>query len=233
MTLVRRILTGLVILILFLVVLMSVNVFSSADQPRAGLVFDVNRLKTGDIIASSDNTATSVMISGFTNSIWAHTGVIYRDPLTNETYILETINYPGSKKHTPLRTPLSEWLRYNKKRTNAVVELILTNGAQVDTTALNLAFEGFAGTKIDFFNTGWKRFLSTRTYKEEVQKRYTCFEMTIQMLQKTGVFKKELAHSSYFPCDVVRGHVPTEKGFAYKAPRFLDLNSYAKALKAG
>ena len=72
-------------------------------------------LKTGDLVFVSYNNILGTLNKVWSGSKWTHVGIIYVDPFTNQTYVLEVAEYnnPNFKKGVT-QIPLDVWLKLNE-----------------------------------------------------------------------------------------------------------------------
>ncbi|MEW8396985.1 MAG: YiiX/YebB-like N1pC/P60 family cysteine hydrolase, partial [Candidatus Thiodiazotropha sp.] len=63
-------------------------------------------LQTGDLVFCSGSYFFSHAVQKFTNSVWSHVGMIYRDPTLERVFVLESETLIGVRL-----APLSKYLR--------------------------------------------------------------------------------------------------------------------------
>lgn len=215
------------ILILYLISMM--RRFTVDDIPDEVRYIDVSEMNTGDIVCVSYNNTAGHFVESFTGSCWIHTGIVWVDPRTNIRYIMEGAIYGKSNYKHFFIIPVPTWMNYNR---NNLVGFKKYSGPKLDEMKMALEFSQFAkNSKLRGLDATWLAYLFTFPYKDENVKHYhTCFETTILMCQKMGIYKKDKHYSSHFPCDIVNDNVSYEKNISYSKVVQIKLNSFTTKL---
>lgn len=198
-------------LIIFIIVF---RAFITNDFPTYSITdFDESSVNTGDIVIVGYTHIFGKLVRGFTCSVWTHSGVIWRDPITNFPYVVELGIY--KKKFKGLfKIPLELWRLVNKKQIKGILKYNST--LELDTEAFENIFKRFKNIKIDKFNYKWYKFLYKKKYYNDNNRTiFTCFEFTIMLLQELGIYSKKYHSSSYFPGDIGNNNIKTNKGHYY------------------
>ena len=209
--------------ICFIIIIISVifiiaafyNITSVDDKPKKGEYLELDSVKTGDIIAVSYRAINGYIISAWSASTWSHTGLIWRDPETDIPYVLEACSYRSLNMKGVIKIPLYKWLILNRKNMKGIVRY---KGTDIDPYRMIDEFNKFSDCKLEGFNQTWKRFLVTRELKDDDFRAngeytsYTCFEITIIVLQKLDVMDKKYTASSYFPDHIMNLNVHGMRG---------------------
>lgn len=222
------------VIIFFSVLLLvaSFRVLAVDDYPEHSEKIDLSSIKTGDIIGASYQNGLGKFIGFFFNTMWSHVGIAWRDPKTNELFILEAANY-----HLPYRgvfkIPIENWVRFNRKNIIGVTRLKTPGDIEIDPHVLEENFNKIKNVELESFNYTWWRLLFKAPYDEDyVQNHYTCYEIAIRTLQHTGIVKKLYRWSSYTPGEIMQGIIDLEDGYRYSQPVVLHVNEYYETLKS-
>ena len=155
----------------------------------------------------------SYIVISWSKSIWCHTGIAYRD-ISGKLWVLEAANYAHPHRGV-FRIPFETWTYINR---SSHLGIIRYTGDIFPVKELEREFIRYEGvSELDTFNLTWMRFLKTREYVDETipRDKYTCYELTVMILQKIGVVKRELLCSSYTPGDVAWNRLPYQEGHSY------------------
>ena len=198
----------------FLLVISLIRRYTTFDDPEKGIHIDPIELKTGDILGVGYSNVAGMFTSSFSRSVWSHTGIVWVDPDTNIRYILEGAMYPEKKYQGFMRIPFDNWYFYNSC---FICGICRYQGPPLDPHKVIKEFSKFEGkVKLEGFNPSWGRFLVNKPYfPSQINDYYTCYEVTILMLQNLGIYQKILLHSSYFPKHIMNGYIPCENGFSF------------------
>jgi hypothetical protein len=111
--------------------------------------------------------------------------------------------------------PIEKWFRFNK---NCTLGLARLQKSQCIATALRDNFNEIKSVKLEKFNWNWVRLLRKRPYmtQNNSSTHYVCYEVTVKLLQMSGVYKKLYSASSYTPSDIMNGRVDMEDGYCYE-----------------
>jgi hypothetical protein len=208
-----------IIIFAVLFVLLAAKVLTVRDYPSMTNDLDIDMLKTGDILGVSYPNPFGWFVTAWSDSIWSHVGIVWRDPQSNYPYILEAADYGG--KYTGLIViPINEWLHINRHNLTGYMSI----NVSPDANLLMDNFKPLMKYGLDAYNYNWIRLIQTRKYIPESfdipnthdkKVRYVCYELAIMMLQNAGIVKKDLMPSSYFPKHIMYGHLPLEGTYEY------------------
>jgi hypothetical protein len=216
----------------FLLIIAMINVFSAHDEPINILFCNLEDLKTGDILGVAYNNMAGNFTSAFSKSIWTHTGTVWVDPKTHITYILEAAVYPDKNYQHIVQIPFDVWYSYNNK---FIIGIVQYQGPKIDEEKMLQEFLIYrqAGVKLEGLNHTWGRFLFNRRYfKSKINKRYTCYELTILLHQNCNIYKKEKLHTSYFPGHIMNNRISCENGISYTpVKRFFMVPLYTNIIR--
>jgi len=226
-----QVILNIIIFIVLFLFLLTLQVMLVNDEPHQSEILDDTTIKTGDIIGVSYSGGFGWFVTFWTESIWSHAGIAWRDPQTSELFILESAHY-----HAPwegiLKVPFAKWIEFNKRCVISVSRLQINDVRTDDRSGLAnrimTEYNVFMNTKLDALNWGWTRLLRTGPYSPNMQSHYTCYELVITVLQRSEIAAKTYSCSSYFPKSVVRGELPLEPGMKYLPPVLLDISDHKK-----
>lgn len=215
------------ILVSFLFLVTLFRMYEARDFPSKVESLDPNTIETGDILNVSYRRPFGYFIVFWSASIWSHIGTAYRDPQTNELFILEAGNY-SSEWNGIVKMPFKEWVKFNRKCDLSINRLQRNEFGKtnVDSTLLLEEFENMKSTRLQGISLDWYRLLLTEKYDGKIRDQATCYEISITLMQKAGVFQKKLSSNSYFPRNIVWCEIETEEGFKYEKPVMVDPRLY-------
>jgi len=200
-----------VMIYLVVIIIVAIQVYLTYDMPKKQRQVQQADIQTGDVLGVSYRHLFGHLVTTWSGSIWHHTGVAWRCPSTNELYVFEAAIYGGNYRGV-FRIPFDIWLKINRRMHICHLRL----EGPIDTLELDNHFRSLEVIKLDSLNWQWYRFLQTRPYVDETPRtHYTCYEITIMLLQRMNIVRKELACSSYFARDVVHRKLPMEEGYSY------------------
>lgn len=207
-TFLRALLTELAIVVTTIIVVAVFRNHTCRDQPRIE-ISDV-KMNTGDIVGVSYSKSFGFFVSAWSNSIWSHVGVIWKDPRDMSLYVIEAAYY-----REPLQgvicIPLNLWLQINKRSVLGYRRL----SGDLDSNRLYNAYQNRRETSLDTFNTQWYRLLWKRSYFVNHAPESTCYEFVIRLLQDCGVMRPMYEASSYFPGDIMNQDLELSLGYRY------------------
>jgi hypothetical protein len=215
----------LVIIFLIILLLSTFTMLIAKDFPTTIEVLNPNTLQTGDILTVGYRHGMGWFVTFWSQSVWSHTGIVWREPITKEVFVLEAANYGGDWNGV-IKIPFQKWVKINKG-SDICLNRIQTKGVTIDSQALSDAFEKIKGNKLEAFNLNWYRLLFKTPWKEELKpEARTCYELSIKMLQYAGIVQKKYMGSSYFPKHFVWNKLDMMPGFSYQNPVMLDPRQY-------
>jgi hypothetical protein len=221
----------IVLTILFLVLVS--RILLADDFPDQIEKFDISTIRTGDIIGAAYRKTHGYFVRFWSSSIWSHIGVAWRDPVTNELFILEGAFYKNPNYKGVVKVPIKEWVRFNRKEYMGITRINFEGNKNVDPNRMIEFFKNLQTFKLDTFNWRWYRLLFKTPYNEDIQQHYTCYEISILLLQEMGIVSKKYKCSSYFPCDIMSGNIDLEPGCVADPIVFLDTIDYYRLIKTG
>lgn len=223
--------------ILFTVVIVSLLVFlfaafrvtASSDLPKITEDININTLRTGDVLGVGYTHPFGWFVKAWSGSVWSHTGIVWKDPESNQVYVLEAAMYHDPYKGV-FKIPILDWIRINRK---SHIGLARLKGKSVDAGKLIQAFEERKKhVELEGYNWRWYRLLFKTRYYEETRKRYTCYEIVVILLQDVGVVRKLYTCSSYWPYHVMTGEIHTAKGYKYENAVLLNVDNVMELRRA-
>lgn len=209
----------LIVFILVLALVSLININTTKDLPKnyrniiPSEKSTYNDIDTGDIlIVAYQGMPNGWFIRIFTHSIWCHTGMAFRDS-DGDLWVLEAANY-SKERNGFFFVPFEIWVSINK---NQSISYIKYNGPKINTNKVLEVYNEFKDIKVEGLNIGWLRFLQYDKYRHITadNKLFTCYELTITMLHRLAIIKKDIACSSYFPRDIAYRKFNTEEGVSY------------------
>jgi len=211
----KEVICGVIIVYLCVILVIVARIQTTVDLPRKMVNLDHDMIRTGDILVVGYKHVMGLVISGWSESEWSHTGIAYRDK-TGSLWILEAANYYKPYIGT-FRIPFAEWLRINRKSNLGIVRY--RGPKPFPSDALESEFRKYeAQMQLDTFNLEWRRFLRKRPYTEPfrgVKGPYTCYELTLILLQSIDVVERLHTCSSYTPGDIAWCRIPWSHGHTY------------------
>ena len=212
-----EVICGVVIVYMCIILILTARIQLTHDVPMTMAKLDVDMIRTGDILVVGYRHVMGMFVTTWSASEWSHTGIAYRDK-AGRLWVMEAANYYKPYIGT-FRIPFRDWLNINRKSHLGIVRYRGPKAFPED--ALDAAFrvyEGPSGMKLDTFNLSWHRFLQKEPYTEPfrgVKGPYTCYELTLILLQTIGVVDRINTCSSYTPGDIAWGRIHWADGHAY------------------
>lgn len=217
----------LICLIIVVIVLIASYRILFANDYAAEEIYnlDTNSIATGDILGVGYKNFFGWFVSGWSYSIWSHTGIAWRDPETNLLYVIEAARYKPPYRDL-FKIPFELWIKINRKSRLCIVKY--TGTKKICPLVMDEVFEKFNYFKLDKFSYKWKRFLVKTPYTEENRMHYTCYEMTIKILQECEIIDKKYVCSSYFASNVINGNIEWADGCSYSKPFAFSYDNFKK-----
>lgn len=196
-----------IIITSLLCIIIMLNRYTVEGYPKETEIIEISSLRTGDIVGVAYYNFAGGMVAGLTKSIWTHTGVIWVNPNTLEPYVLEAANYRNTIYKNIFMIPFSTWYALNKR---SLIGLKRYVGPEIDGNKMLQVFNKYKGIKLEGFNLRWARFLTKHKYDKNYKRNsYTCFEVTIQILQDIGIYRKDYQSCSFFPRNIMESTIGT------------------------
>lgn len=156
-------------------------------------------LKSGDLIFSSYNNIFGKAVKIWSGSKWTHVGILYKEPITENIYVLEAAEYnnPNFEKGI-IKVPIKAWLKLNENcdiTYKKIKEVIDTR----KVFASFLKFKEKKLYKVDVSPKTLKRIL----FPEKDNKEITCVEFVVMMLQDMNMMSKKISSSFYSASDLL------------------------------
>lgn len=199
------------------------------DKPTECQCIDVSTLKTGDILGCSYERINGYFISTFSKSTWSHTGIIWISPETLIPYVLDAGMYKKYGYQNVSIIPFDQWMYIHK---NILVGLTRYNGPEIDAhLMMNYYLDIQKRVKLERISYKWLRFLSNTDYNSDLERaegklnQYTCYEISIILLQLCNVYKKEKMASSFFPDHLMNSKIECENGIFYDRAIRIEMTS--------
>jgi len=237
------------ILIIFLVLgfLVIIKCLIPSDYPKNKEKLNYENLKTGDILTCCYKSPIGYFISFWSNSVYSHTGIVYRRQSDNKLFVVEGANYnyelkKKKKKKLDLLNldftlndneeeniiynnffmiPIELWFKKNRKH---ILTLTQYQGPKISDEQIEKAFSTVKDKKLDYLTPEWRRLLRKEKYSPHDRERYVCYEMTVHMLQEMGIVKKKYLPSAYWSKHIAEGKLDYEDGYKYSKPIILNHN---------
>ena len=182
------------------------------DFPAQAMRARAENLATGDILCVGYRHLFGAFITAWSGSVWSHTGIAWRDK-GGKLFVLEAGNY-GQNYNGVYAIPFALWLNINKSQHLAVLKV----SGNFPSERLKDIFDEYLDVKLDTYSHRWARFLVAKPFATvRKAESYTCFELTILVLQRAGVIAKHYRECSYFPRQIVACAFPCTPGFSYAA----------------
>lgn len=220
-----------ILIFLVLSIIVAAQVGLANDLPDIEKFADAEDINTGDILGVGYRHCFAWFVTAWSFSVWTHTGIAWRDPVTNELFVLEAAYYDSPKYRGVFRIPFDQWIRINKNSYMCHLKLRYTGDGDthkisenkingVDANKMSDIFHEFEQIKIlDSLNYKWYRFLRNEPYVEEtLDRHFVCYEISILMLQRMGIYAKKKRCSSHFARDLIWRHIEMEPGYVYEDP---------------
>lgn len=196
-------------------------------EVKTNLFYD--GLKTGDLLFISyvKNFLKYNFIRFFTNSVWTHVCIFYKDPVTQEPYILEAAAYSEPYGYQFIKIPFSVWLRINRNQRLAVLPLNKEISAKrLLEVKKCLKWKNEKEFYVEGLNWKWMRFCFNRKSKSKFfsgksAKGVTCTEFVIKIYKKMGIMKPKYHYSSYLPACVYKRKIKMKNGYYFEEPYLL------------
>jgi len=204
-----------IITIIFIIIIIRLSIPLDLPTSTVNLQSAINQFETGDIIAVAYSSIRGQLIKIFTGSIWSHVGLIYRS--TNNLYVLECAYYDDNECGV-LKTPLSKWLNWNKKKKISWVKRI---GPKIDNQAIENIYLKINKSQIDSSLISWLKAVIKQKYKSPFKSHYYCSELVALFLQELGIIKKIYLPSGYPPKEIIFGHLPFTTDNYFTTPYLL------------
>lgn len=200
----------LIVFIILLVCFLRIYNSGNTQQIKSKSFVNENSLNTGDLLFVRYNNPLGYFMRFWSGSPWTHMAMLYRKGL--DLYVMETANYRD--KQGVLFLPFEKWKKLNHKCEISVMKL--TSPKEFNGDVVLKEFEKLTGRKLDTFGISWLRLLQSKKYQKLRDKEnITCYEMIVHLLQESGIAKKNLTASSYFPSNIIDGNLNLEPGFKY------------------
>ena len=219
----------IIITTLIIIIIIILRVVIVSDIPKTIEILDPSLLTTGDIVGVGYNNLFGYFVTCWSGSIWNHCGLVWREPNTNQVFILEAGAY-GGEYNGVFKIPLNEWIIINKNSYMGVSKL---RGRKLDTVLLiNKFMKRKKYVTLDSYNYNWHRLIRNIPYFKDKRTKYTCYELVVTILQDCNVVKKIYACSSYFPRDIMIGNLPMCSDYFYDNAVLFDTTYYYNVVKA-
>jgi hypothetical protein len=205
----------IIMLFLLMILFISYRVMRAEDLPKRTEDLDPTTLETGDILGVGYRHPFGWFVTAWSSSVWSHCGIVWKDPVTSEPFVLEAAMY-GGKYNGMFKIPLAVWTSINR---GSYLGLTRIRGKPVDAKKLMNAFNArkrYVG--LEAYNWKWYRLLTVKPFTEENRTKYTCYEIVVSVLQDAGVLNKNSSCSSFFPTDIMEGKLEFVKGYTSEPP---------------
>ena len=183
-------------LILVLLILLIFRLVSTEKSIKSK---NVESLKSGDLVLVKYDNLLGKAVKLWSGSNWTHIGIIYIDPDTNQTYVLEAANY--NDKSLPkgiIQIPLKTWQNLNQHYTIKYI----SNSKIIDSYQLKDIFDTYIGYKLYKVDSifKWKRlFFPTQIQTKEL----TCTEFVASVFKQLNLLPNDIHISEYSAYDLM------------------------------
>lgn len=199
------------IIILILGAIIAWIIIAGRNDPTQDKTLNHKQLNTGDLLFVKYTNSLGHFMKFWSGSPWTHVAMVYVDS-NRKVYVMETANYRHHKG--VLFLPYEKWLKLNKNCVIGVKQLIAP--VEFDRNILLTEFEKLTMKKLDTFNISWVRLLTKKPYKSlDEQQNITCYELVVNLLQESGIAKKEFSPSSFFPKNLIDNDLELNSGFYF------------------
>lgn len=188
--------------------------------------FFYNTLKTGDLLFVSyiKDILKFNFIKIFCNSVWTHMGIFYKDPVTQESYVMEAAGYNPPYCTHFIKIPFINWLNIN--RNQAIGVLPLNKEVRADKL-MEVKRKLKVCYKNDYYveDLGWRWIRFVFNKKKSFFKKHkgiTCTEYVLKLYKKMGIIKLRYHPSSYFPVSLYKcNNIKFKDGYRFCTPYLL------------
>lgn len=187
------------LILCLILVLLILLIFRLVSNEKSIKLKNVESLKSGDLVLVKYDNLLGKAVKLWSGSNWTHIGIIYIDPDTNQSYVLETANY--NDKSLPkgvIQVPLKVWQNLNSHYTVKYI----SNSKSVDSYQLKDIFDTYIGYKLYKVNSifKWKRLFFPGPIKT---KELTCTEFVASVFQQLNLLPKDIHISEYSAYDLM------------------------------
>lgn len=205
----------LLIFIFFLIILILIFLPSDLPLRQASLSSLLPQFKTGDLLLVSYRNIPGYLVKIFTQSIWTHIGLIYRDG--KDVYVIECGYYYRGLEGI-IKNPILQWLQLS---TGAPMVWIPLQGDRVGAV-LNPEIN----QQLNKINQGtfqkrlykWLPAIVRLPYHPKKDQVFYCSEFIAYLFQELGIMKKEYRPSSYAPKNFMIRDINFENSYSLGEP---------------
>jgi hypothetical protein len=158
-------------------------------------------LKNGDLVFVSYNNVLGTLNKVWSGSKWTHIGIVYNDPLTNESSVLEVAEYnnPNFKKGVT-EIPLNAWFKLNEDFEIGYAKLIY----EIEPHILYELYEKYKDKKLYKLNydpRSLSRFVFPTKEKDE---QLTCVEFITLLFQELNLLDENSIGNITTASDIIK-----------------------------
>ena len=191
----------LICFLLILLILIFIRIIFTSDSK--GLTISLKEipedLKSGDLIFSSYKNILGKAVKVWSGSKWTHVGMIYKEPITENLYVLEAAEYnnPNFEKGI-IKIPIKAWLKLNEDCDITYKKLKKI----IDTRKVFASFLKLKEKKLYKIKVSPKT-LKRIMFPQKENKEITCVEFVVMMLQDMNIMSKNILSSFYSASDLL------------------------------
>ena len=187
------------LLILLVLIIIRISFTNDSKGNYISLEEIPEDLKSGDLIFSSYKNMLGKAVKIWSGSKWTHVGILYKEPLTENLYVLEAAEYnnPNFEKGI-IKVPIKAWLKLNED-CDITYKKIKT---VIDTRKVYASFLKLKEKKlykVDVSRKTLKRIL----FPQKENKEITCIEFVVMMFQNMNIMNKNISSSFYSASDLL------------------------------
>lgn len=240
-----------VIIVIIIIVIIAIIIIVGAarlnlanDLPANSEVADPSNINTGDILVVGYRNYRHWLTALWTGSVWSHTGIAWRHPVTGELFVLDSGRYKDDvtgltsvNPVTPVtsvrrklydgifRIPFDRWLHINRRQ--YIGHLKLRCSTTIDNKLVSAMDQVWARLEkcSKDSNTRWVYNVCSSPYTKPLYKgKYICYELSVILLQECGIMAKINHPSSYTPKALAGRHIEMMAGYTYEDPVLLTIS---------
>ena len=158
-------------------------------------------LKNGDLVFVSYKNVLGTLNKVWSGSKWTHVGIVYNDPLTNESSILEVAEYnnPNFKKGVT-EIPLDVWFKLNQDFEIGYAKLIY----EIEANILYELYEKYKDKKLYKLNYNPQTLSRFVFPSKEKRDTLTCIEFITLLFQELNLLDENSIGNITAASDIIK-----------------------------